>query len=139
VASEEMRDRMDAVLRIAKLFGPSWRLPMAIYFAALISEEPEKMQEHESSDDNVFLASFRSNLFSGSCSPFLYIYLKKKFGLIGHCLKPKPDFPIYLDEIKSYSPSKVKIFDPDSMPELKRVREILRVIHKDFQLRAALG
>jgi hypothetical protein len=51
---EKTRDRINAVVSIAELFDLKWRLPMVVYFAALIDKELVKVQDFKGSDDNLF-------------------------------------------------------------------------------------
>lgn len=55
----EMWDRLQAVEEIIQNIAPGWRLPLAIYFAALIGSE-SNIEEQETANDNVFFAYFRS-------------------------------------------------------------------------------
>ena len=100
---------------------------MAVFFAALASEELEKVQECKSSDDNAFLGSFRSNTFSDSYKPLPF---GRKWS-ISHFPRFVPELPKLF---RSYSPWNIKIFTPKTMPELKRFKDILYVIHRDCNL-----
>lgn len=62
---EDMADRMKAVLNIANRFEPGWKLPMAVYFAALICKRLQ------SSDELMLLECFATGPFSGLSTPIL--------------------------------------------------------------------
>ncbi|EDN08841.1 predicted protein [Histoplasma mississippiense (nom. inval.)] len=122
--SEEMHDKMKAVHGIANMFDPGWKLPLAVYFAALI--EPETEEQQRTNVDTVFSASFRSNIFSGSSSS------SSSLQPIFNRFPNRPE-----EERKAYAPLDVKVIAPDTMPELIRVQDIFREIYKDSRLRTA--
>lgn len=62
--SLEMLKRLRAVGEIADKLEPDWRFPIAIYFAALISQQSET-EDLVTATDNVFFAYFRSNFSYG--------------------------------------------------------------------------
>ncbi|KAF7165377.1 hypothetical protein CNMCM6106_001567 [Aspergillus hiratsukae] len=107
--SAKMLDRLKAVGEIVSNFQPGWRFPLAIYFAALIGPE-SATQDQGTANDNVFFAYFRFERFYGKGAK----------------------------ERKGFDLANFNVIAPDTMPELKRVRELVREIHKDSQLRQAL-
>lgn len=44
-----------------------------------------------------------------------------------------------LEKGMDFGPSNFQVIAPDEMPELKRVKDLVREIHKDSQLRQMLG
>ena len=51
LSSLDMRCRLQVVKEIVRNFEPNWRIPLAIYFAALIGSSPKPLI---SKNDNVF-------------------------------------------------------------------------------------
>lgn len=44
-----------------------------------------------------------------------------------------------LEERTKFEPSNCQVIAPDEMPELKRVQDLVREIHKDSQVKQMLG
>lgn len=71
LSMQEMSNRLEAVGELSGHFPPSWQLPLAIYFAGLISHD-SVTEDEEIGSDNVFFAYFRSSSFYGLCTPIRF-------------------------------------------------------------------
>ena len=99
------KEELEAAIKIAQLFGPGWRLPMA---ANLIGLLPRL------SEDPAILLAFTGSSFTGSTAPFLL--LNK---LIGKA-----------EERQNCSPSITKIFAYATLPEVQQFDTIMRTVYQ---------
>jgi hypothetical protein len=111
---EATDEEVKAAINIAQLFGPHYRLPVAVNFIALLPRQ---------SDDPAILQAFRAAPFTGSSLlPISYPRLIRTD-----------------DERENCSPSKTKVIAYDALPEVRQFGNIMRRIYRDFSLRKLKG
>ncbi|PYH76209.1 hypothetical protein BO82DRAFT_426839 [Aspergillus uvarum CBS 121591] len=111
-----LRDSMQALREIVNLFeNPPWRLPMAVYFAALMGDRL---------GENAATTPTTTTPTAGSAAALLE-------GL--RSFYRSSDIGLDCDHLKT------KIIAPAAMPELTQTEKIFRLVHKDYTLRKALG
>ncbi|RAH64291.1 uncharacterized protein BO66DRAFT_475899 [Aspergillus aculeatinus CBS 121060] len=106
-------DRMQALREIVHLFeNPAWRLPMAVYFAALMGDLTETA------------TASTTTIPVGVSAAALLEELRSYY--------ESSDIGLDCDQLKT------KIIAPAAMPELIQTEKIFRRVHKDYTLRKAL-
>ncbi|PYI17188.1 hypothetical protein BO99DRAFT_389234 [Aspergillus violaceofuscus CBS 115571] len=111
-----LRDGMHALREIADLFeNPAWRLPMAVYFAALMGDRL---------DENVATTPTTTATPTAGSAAALLEELRSFYR--------SSDIGLDCDQLKT------KIIAPAAMPELIQTEKIYRLVHKDYTLRKAL-
>ena len=100
---------LDAVMHIAELFSPRWRLPVA---ANLIALRPRQRR------DVGLLSRFR-------VAPFTGLSLAKLFAMGTMLIKTD-------NEREDWSPMRTKIVAYSTLPEVQQYREIMYEVYQDF-------
>ncbi|KUL92210.1 hypothetical protein ZTR_02588 [Talaromyces verruculosus] len=74
--TNEVFNRLQAIGEIVANFEPEWRFAIAIYLAALIDSE-SVTEDHETANDSIFFAYFRSKDFDGKLEIVLFTAIAK--------------------------------------------------------------